>query len=307
MCIRDSYISIYLFGVSERFPPQQQASSLTSPLKTSLCPEKQFITQRLNLNTRDLPTKNFMITNTNKTVEVDKDDLLDSGWCFWEALSLDRSDPRGSYKDSIKKLVDFDTLPTFAKVWNNFFYRDLSKVFYTSDRREYKKVKIQDKVEALDAVCLFRSGVHPSWEDALNAKGGEFRINFSEMNADEIDQLWENLVILIIGETLKHGSKILGIRFGDKTSATGKNAKPLARLEIWVDFRQEDGNLKIELEGELQKFFDQQSNNLVSGKVDYMYTFRNHQKNHSLIHTEKRGLQQEKGPQSLLIFKKKKK
>jgi hypothetical protein len=45
-----------------------------------------------------------------------------------------------------------------------------------------------DDWRVINAICLFRKGITPAWEDPINAKGSEFRVlleNFRDSNEDD--------------------------------------------------------------------------------------------------------------------------
>lgn len=90
----------------------------------------------------------------------------------------------------------------------------------------------------INAICLFRKGIAPAWEDGHNAKGSEFRVlleNFYDKdkennggftktpdgndmnNANRIDEFWEQLVFRLISEDFIDSEYITGVRILDKS------------------------------------------------------------------------------------------
>jgi len=62
---------------------------------------------------------------------------------------------------------------------------------------------------------LFRDGIKPEWEDPKNAHGGKWDIELDRKKRDanrcdyEINKLWEDVMMLAIGEQFGHGGLIL--------------------------------------------------------------------------------------------------
>lgn len=59
---------------------------------------------------------------------------------------------------------------------------------------------------------LFREGIKPEWEDLSNISGGKWTISIaSNVNAlADIDTIWLNTVLALIGESLPHSEEICG-------------------------------------------------------------------------------------------------
>ena len=46
---------------------------------------------------------------------------------------------------------------------------------------------------------MFRHGIRPEWEDEVNKKGGEFRVEFSNLKDEALlNALWETLVFDLV-------------------------------------------------------------------------------------------------------------
>ena len=90
-----------------------------------------------------------------------------------------------------------------------------------------KKDILQRKI---DAFSIFKRGIRPEWEDPQNHKASELS-TVAAFDFD-IDVLWENLVLGLIGETIEVCDEICGCRVVDKYKK-GKTSKPLFRVELW--------------------------------------------------------------------------
>lgn len=81
---------------------------------------------------------------------------------------------------------------------------------------------------------LFKQGVRPEWEDPQNKHGGKWAYTTKERKGVPIDDLWLNLLLATIGETLEddNDGEIMGVvvnirkgfyRLGLWTRTVGKN------------------------------------------------------------------------------------
>ncbi len=63
---------------------------------------------------------------------------------------------------------------------------------------------------------LFRSGIVPVWEDAINRSGGKWTIRLKKGVANRV---WENVVMAVIGDRFAVGDELCGvvlaIKFGE--------------------------------------------------------------------------------------------
>ena len=53
------------------------------------------------------------------------------------------------------------------------------------------------------------------------------------MTLDQLDQLWESVVLNLIGESLDPGDEVCGVRIVDKSYQTDRGTKASFRLEVW--------------------------------------------------------------------------
>jgi len=97
-----------------------------------------------------------------------------------------------------------------------------------------KNVKRKGKLYTIDGVGLFREGIKPAWEDEMNKHGYELRAEI-DCNNDKKDhaekvykQLWEDLIMSLIGEDFDYSQEITGIRY------KYQNNKVAIRLEVWI-------------------------------------------------------------------------
>jgi translation initiation factor 4E len=56
--------------------------------------------------------------------------------------------------------------------------------------------------------AFFHEGMRPIWEDEMNRKGGKWIWEYSPDKRKSIDDIWLNLLLFLIGETLVEDNKI---------------------------------------------------------------------------------------------------
>ncbi|KAF4674314.1 hypothetical protein FOL46_005288 [Perkinsus olseni] len=114
---------------------------------------------------------------------------------------------------------------------------------------------------SLGALMLFLDGVKPEWEDPANAKGGHFQFTMqaagfkskapvdfeasnpvTQVNAGLalMDEIWNNLVFAVVGNTLEPKDFVTGLRLVDKVKrgnvrggSSRSNASGHLRAEVW--------------------------------------------------------------------------
>lgn len=86
----------------------------------------------------------------------------------------------------------------------------------------------------IEAFSMFKRGIRPEWEDPQNQKASEY--STAKPFDLDIDILWENLVLALIGETIEEHDEICGCRVVDKyrKGRTPTPNQPHYRLELWL-------------------------------------------------------------------------
>lgn len=109
---------------------------------------------------------------------------LPSRWCLWELRPILEGSP-ADLDASVHNLGSFGTLDEFWAMWSrlprvNDLFCDASSVFrkgvvYGNSPSETTNVRGEASPAVLiDGYAVFREGVKPLWEDARNARGGEW-------------------------------------------------------------------------------------------------------------------------------------
>jgi len=135
---------------------------------------------------------------------------LQNKWSMWWDKK-DRKSTQDTWGDNLNKLVDFDTVEDFWRLYNNIV--PASALSFGSNYH------------------LFKYGVEPKWEDKANEKGGKWVINFTAKGArGKVDDCWLNTVLACIGESFGEAENdicgaVISIRRGqDRLALWTRNA-----------------------------------------------------------------------------------
>ncbi|KAG0635158.1 translation initiation factor eIF 4e-like domain-containing protein [Tuber brumale] len=151
-------------------------------------------------------------------------------WTLWYTKPSSNKG-ENNWNDSLKEVVTFDSVEEFWGIYNN-----ITKISDLSLKSDYH---------------LFKTGVRPEWEDQQNKHGGKWAYQFRDKRAP-IDDLWLNVMLAAIGETLESDKdkEIMGavvsvrrslFRVGIWTKTTGgakDSAKEAALMEIGRKFKE---------------------------------------------------------------------
>ena len=65
--------------------------------------------------------------------------------------------------------------------------------------------------QTIDSVYLFRNGIHPTWEDPINATGCEYIQSLADVDPENIDQLWQKVATSLVTEEFPHSKALVTI------------------------------------------------------------------------------------------------
>tara|TARA_B100001094_G_C18170082_1_gene794554 strand:- start:1501 stop:2127 length:627 start_codon:yes stop_codon:yes gene_type:complete len=159
-------------------------------------------------------------TEAQEEPSVDEKHPFQYKWVVWEH----RNDCQ-NYADNINPVCSFDTVEDF---WAHWIYLPQPVEFFYAPRQPRKLVYGRSVV----SYSIFRENIKPEWEDPIACKGGEWRIRRFK-NLDEVNSIWEEIALLVLGGSLKHSENIIGIRVVDSSHATSNKA--MYNVEIWFD------------------------------------------------------------------------
>jgi len=153
-----------------------------------------------------------------------RDPALRFTWTIWEQI-MQTDAKNAAYSDATHRVASFSTVKGFWKYWNH-----LPQPSELLDGKKFVR-ETADSRSIVDALMLFREGIKPEWEDSTNALGGHFQFQLKpNVGGGVIDELWNNIVLGMIGGTIEPAEMVTGVRLVDKLNQTRSAA---IRLEVW--------------------------------------------------------------------------
>jgi len=182
-------------------------------------------TEYLSFNSKVSPNNAAWQQPTPEELEdmKSKDPELRDTWAIWEQI-MQTKDKSAGYSDATHKVATFGTVKTFWSYWNH-----LPQPSELLDGKKFVREQ-GDKKSVVDALMVFKEGIRPEWEDAINQQGGHFQIQLRpQLPGGVIDEYWNNIVLGIVGGTIEPAEMITGVRLVDKLNG----GKPWIRIEVW--------------------------------------------------------------------------
>eukprot|EP01028_Stygiella_incarcerata_P013376 TRINITY_DN82219_c0_g1_i1.p1 TRINITY_DN82219_c0_g1~~TRINITY_DN82219_c0_g1_i1.p1 ORF type:complete len:201 (-),score=56.80 TRINITY_DN82219_c0_g1_i1:141-743(-) len=122
-------------------------------------------------------------------------------WTFWFHSRQFGDD----YEETLKSGGDFATVEDFWSIFNH--------------------VKKPSDLDKGSNYYIFKKGIRPVWEDDVNRKGGRWLILFPE-SYHRLDEAWEELVLAVIGNTMKFVEDVNGIQFSFRPRGS--------KIQLWT-------------------------------------------------------------------------
>mmetsp|Transcript_29 Transcript_29/g.91 ORF Transcript_29/g.91 Transcript_29/m.91 type:complete len:239 (-) Transcript_29:442-1158(-) len=183
--------------------------------------------QYLSFNSRISPGFATYQAPTNAELEdmKSKDPALRFTWTIWEQIMQSTDAKAAQYSDATHRVASFSTVKGFWKYWNH-----LPQPSELLDGKKFVR-ETADSRSVVDALMVFRDGIKPEWEDAVNASGGHFQFQLkANLGGGVIDEYWNNIVLGMIGGTVEPAEMITGVRLVDKLS---QQRSASIRIEVW--------------------------------------------------------------------------
>ena len=190
-----------------------------------------------------IKTKENIIPESEKNIPLSLI-TFNRSWVFWESYTA--KDKKLEYKESNKKIFEWNDIITFFQFWNSYPGNDLKKIFFNGNRVIYF---FKEKYRII-AMNVFVKGIKPMWEDEKNKNGKYLQLEY-QIKIDDIEKFsqisslyWKKLILNTMGENYPGCENVNGIRFVDKTHfERGKII--MFRIEIWVDKFLENEKLNL--------------------------------------------------------------
>jgi len=163
------------------------------------------------------------MNNNGRRENTQNEHNLHNNWVLWEHMRAIKPE---DYKNSMKEVVEFSTVEEFWRLWT--YIPRPSEVLNEVHTRGRETLG-----RKVDAFSIFKKGIRPEWEDPSNNKASEWAtLNGARFDID-VDTLWENMVLALLGETIEEEDEICGCRVVDRKKGYSLS-KPMYRLELWL-------------------------------------------------------------------------
>ena len=147
---------------------------------------------------------------------------LERTWTIWEMWSQNPQNQE-NYKENMQPVGDFECLHSFWQHWNYLPHAVPSDLFY--DLKSNQQPMVYPEQISVDAVSVFETGVIPAWEDPVNKTGCTVSVR-RQVQPEKIKEVWDRLVMSIIGESLPFSEQVVGCRVVSKQKFT--------KFEVWL-------------------------------------------------------------------------
>ena len=127
---------------------------------------------------------------------------LQNTWTLWY-LENDRSK---TWEDMQNEITSFDTVEDFWSLYNH--------------------IKPPSEIKVGSDYSMFKKGIRPMWEDAANKQGGRWVITLNKSSKTDLDNLWLDVLLCLIGETFDHSEEICGAVVNIRSKAN--------KISIWT-------------------------------------------------------------------------
>lgn len=129
---------------------------------------------------------------------------------------------RAHEEDPYERLGVFDSTRTF---WGHYTHFLAPSFCFSKDAGPRPTVD----GFVIEGLAMFRGNVVPMWEDKANAEGGHWQATIDPW--DRADDVWDRLVMGVVGNDEYNNDVITGIRMVDKSS---KKRGIEYRAEVWL-------------------------------------------------------------------------
>lgn len=111
---------------------------------------------------------------------------LHNKWTLWY-LEHDR---KKSWEQMQNRITAFDTVEDFWSLYNH--------------------IRVASELGPGNDYSLFKRSIRPMWEDETNKRGGRWLITLRHAQRRLLDQLWLDILLIMIGESFESSEDICG-------------------------------------------------------------------------------------------------
>jgi len=219
-------------------PPTSDNTMTASELPNGQIPAASSETNENNNNTTNETNSNNLANGTTSTEQTTTEpDLheLQTEWSLW----LYTNNKSRKWEENLQHVISFKSVEEFWAVYNH--------------------IQLSSKLTPGHDYALFRAGTRPAWEDEANKTGGRWMLQLpaKQHRATNLDRLWLELMLLIIGEDFNNPEEaslingaVVSIRFkedrialwtgdasqGASQRAIGQQLKNRLNLQATISF-----------------------------------------------------------------------
>jgi translation initiation factor 4E len=150
------------------------------------------------------------------TTEVGEKHALENSWVIWyDSRRLHQQNPKDWF-GNLQTVAIFSTVEDFWSTYNH--------------------IKRPSDLEFGSNYHMFKQGVKPMWEDPVNEKGGKWVMTLAaKEDVNRLDEMWELLLLSMIGEYLDDGSADSGKDTQSQIcGAVLSRRKQGPRISVWT-------------------------------------------------------------------------
>lgn len=157
------------------------------------------MTEQLNQAAQELSI------NSDNVAEFSEKHPLNCRWTLW--YTKPQVDENETWNDLLKPVITFSSVEEFWGIFNSI--PQPSELPHKSDYH------------------LFREDIRPEWEDVKNAQGGKFNKSYNHKRDVDINKVWLNICLALIGEVLQDNEdEVNGVVYS--------NRKHVYKIALWT-------------------------------------------------------------------------
>ncbi|XP_074597991.1 eukaryotic translation initiation factor 4E-like isoform X2 [Brevipalpus obovatus] len=140
---------------------------------------------------------------------------LQNDWQLWYW----RKEDSKSWEESLLEVTTFSSVEDFWALYNH--------------------IELASKLGHQADYSVFKCGIKPMWEDPRNSRGGRWIIPFDRNAKKELDEMWLEVLLCLIGEAFgEESDQICGGVISNRRSGS--------RIAVWTsDYKDQDAVKKI--------------------------------------------------------------
>jgi len=162
---------------------------------------------------------------------------LKDRWTLWYNGPKQNSSSHVRWEKRYKKVSEFQTVQNFWRIFNN--------------------LKVPSTLSMGSDYHVFKDDIEPEWEHPRHHEGGSWTFRTQGKDpAQQLDYIWFQVLLALIGNTWKHGDKITGVVVSARKSSN--------RIQIWMGDIDPNGEENNAIGAQLKEFVQQQCNRKIT-------------------------------------------